>query len=250
MGPTALPETGYAAKVALADLPAGQHVFYRVTFQDLGDLKTRSAPVSGRFKTAPADFRDVTFVWSGDTAGQGWGINVDWGGMKLYEVMRRTEPDFFVHSGDMIYADGPDRRRGAAAVGRRVEEPGDRGEGQGRGDARGVPGQLQVQPPRRARAPLQRRRRPVRPVGRPRGDQQLVHGADPGRRALYRQELRSSRCPRQASHVRLHPAGGAPAGVGAGVPGGAAGAAARSLHARHAELSRAEQREPAAGAGR
>ncbi len=107
MGPTALPETGYAVKVALADLPAGQHVFYRVTFQDLGDLKTRSAPVSGRFKTAPADFRDVTFVWSGDTAGQGWGINVDWGGMKLYEVMRRTDPDFFVHSGDMIYADGP-----------------------------------------------------------------------------------------------------------------------------------------------
>ena len=107
MGPAALPETGYAAKVALTGLPAGQDVFYRVTFLDLGDMKTTSEPVVGRLRTAPVDGRDVTFVWSGDTAGQGWGINPAWGGMRLYEVMRGLEPEFFVHSGDMIYADGP-----------------------------------------------------------------------------------------------------------------------------------------------
>jgi alkaline phosphatase D len=107
VGPAALPESGYAAKVVLAGLPAGQDVFYRVTFLDLGDMKTASAPVVGRFRTAPADGRDVSFVWSGDTAGQGWGINPEWGGMRLYEVMRGLEPDFFVHCGDMIYADGP-----------------------------------------------------------------------------------------------------------------------------------------------
>src|SRR5262245_6934154 len=107
VGPAALPDGGHAAKVMLTGLPAGQDVFYRVTFLDLGDMKTVSAPVVGRFRTAPADGRDVTFVWSGDTAGQGWGINPEWGGMRLYEVMRRLEPDFFVHSGDMIYADGP-----------------------------------------------------------------------------------------------------------------------------------------------
>jgi alkaline phosphatase D len=107
VGPFALPETGYTAKAILTDLPAGQDVFYRVMFQDLGDLKTTSAPVPGRFKTVAADGRDVTFVWSGDTAGQGWGINAEWGGMKIYEVMGRLAPDFFVHSGDMIYADGP-----------------------------------------------------------------------------------------------------------------------------------------------
>jgi alkaline phosphatase D len=49
----------------------------------------------------------VTFAFSGDEAGQGWGINPEWGGMKLYEVMRRASPDFFIHSGDQIYADGP-----------------------------------------------------------------------------------------------------------------------------------------------
>ena len=107
VGPAALPEAGHTAKVVLTGLPAGQDVFYRATFLDLGDMKTTSEPVVGRFRTAPVDGRDVTFVWSGDTVGQGWGINQAWGGLRLYEVMRGLEPDFFVNSGDMIYADGP-----------------------------------------------------------------------------------------------------------------------------------------------
>ena len=49
----------------------------------------------------------MRFAWSGDTAGQGWGINEAWGGMKIYEAIRKTNPDFFLHSGDTIYADGP-----------------------------------------------------------------------------------------------------------------------------------------------
>jgi alkaline phosphatase D len=107
VGPAALPDTGYTAKALLTGLPAGQDVFYRVMFLDLADMKTTSVPVVGRFRTAPVDARDVTFIWSGDTAGQGWGINPEWGGMRLYEVMRRVDPDFFVHSGDLIYADNP-----------------------------------------------------------------------------------------------------------------------------------------------
>jgi alkaline phosphatase D len=104
---TALAETGYAAKVVLRGLPAGQDIVYRVTFQDLGDLTATSVPVTGRLRTAPAEGRNVSFVWSGDTAGQGWGINANWGGMRIFEAMHRLDPDFFVHSGDMIYADGP-----------------------------------------------------------------------------------------------------------------------------------------------
>ena len=46
-------------------------------------------------------------MWSGDTAGQGWGINPSFGGMKIYEAMRQRSPLFFIHSGDNIYADGP-----------------------------------------------------------------------------------------------------------------------------------------------
>jgi alkaline phosphatase D len=106
-GPAALAESDFTARVDLTGLPSGQEIFYRVTFEDLADSKLVSAPVSGRFRTAPAGRRTITFAWSGDEAGQGWGINPAWGGMKMYEVMRRTSPDFFIHSGDQIYADGP-----------------------------------------------------------------------------------------------------------------------------------------------
>ena len=106
-GPAALAETDYTAKIQLVDLPSGQKIFYRVSFQDLSDINRSSEPVVGSFATAPAEARDITFVWSGDTAGQGWGINEDWGGMKIYETMRQVQPDFFVHCGDTIYADGP-----------------------------------------------------------------------------------------------------------------------------------------------
>ena len=50
-----------------------------------------SAPVGGRRRTAPTQGRDILFAWSGATAGQGFGINLDWGGMKIYETMRRLQ---------------------------------------------------------------------------------------------------------------------------------------------------------------
>jgi alkaline phosphatase D len=105
-GPAALIDSDYTAKLDVSGLPAGQRIFYRVSFQDLADLKGVSVPIVGQLRTAPAAGR-VRFVWSGDTVGQGYGINPDFGGMKLYDAMRRTEPDFFIHSGDTIYADGP-----------------------------------------------------------------------------------------------------------------------------------------------
>jgi len=107
VGPHAIDATDFTTRVDLRDLTPGQDVFYRVTFQDLGDLKTTSVPVTGRLRTAPNAARDITFQWSGDTAGQGYGINPEWGGMKIYETMRRAQPDFFIHCGDTIYADGP-----------------------------------------------------------------------------------------------------------------------------------------------
>ncbi|MGE3541401.1 MAG: alkaline phosphatase [Candidatus Tectimicrobiota bacterium] len=105
-GPAALAVRNFTARVELTGLPAGQEIFYRVRFQDLADPQLLSAPVQGHFRTAPAQRRAITFVWGGDTAGQGWGINPAWGGMKIYEQMRRQQPDFFIHCGDYIYADG------------------------------------------------------------------------------------------------------------------------------------------------
>src|SRR5262249_16680072 len=107
VGPAALEPTDFTARVDLQGLPADQRISYRVTFVDLADNRTASVPIVGSFRTPPAAKRDVVFAWSGDEAGQGWGINRDWGGMKLYEAMRVTRPEFFIHSGDQIYADGP-----------------------------------------------------------------------------------------------------------------------------------------------
>src|SRR6478736_4048383 len=102
----ALPESDFTAKALIERLPAGQDIFYRVRFEDLAAPTITGEAQIGRFRTAPADRRDVSFVWSGDTAGQGWGIDEARGGMRTYATMRKSRPDFFIHSGDNIYADG------------------------------------------------------------------------------------------------------------------------------------------------
>jgi alkaline phosphatase D len=106
-GPLALPDVGdLTSRVDLTGLPADQEVFVRVAYEALDGGKARSAPLLGQFRTAPRKRRDVRFLWSGDTAGQGWGINPDIGGMRCYKAMTATGADFFIHSGDNIYADG------------------------------------------------------------------------------------------------------------------------------------------------
>jgi len=110
-GPIATARNDYTARVDLRDLPPGQRVYYRVRFQDLVHQSALSAPHTGSLMVpvgaGAKQSRDVTFAFSGDEAGQGWGINESWGGYRIYESMRRFHPDFFIHSGDQIYADGP-----------------------------------------------------------------------------------------------------------------------------------------------
>jgi alkaline phosphatase D len=67
----ALPETDCTANMLLENLPAGKHIFYRIRFEDF------SSPTISR------------------------------GGMRTYATMLRHRPDFFIHSGDNIYADVP-----------------------------------------------------------------------------------------------------------------------------------------------
>jgi alkaline phosphatase D len=103
----ALPDSDLTAKALLEGLPAGQDIFYRIRFQNLDLPTVESEPVVGRFRTAPADRRSISFVWSGDTAGQGWGIDEARGGMRTFRTMLNNRPDFFIHCGDSIYADCP-----------------------------------------------------------------------------------------------------------------------------------------------
>ena len=104
-GSIARDATGFTARADIPDLPAGQRIFYRVQFEDLADSRNLSLPSTGSFLSAPDAPRDVLFAWSADTVGQGWGINPEFGGLRIYETMRRAKPDFFIHCGDTIYAD-------------------------------------------------------------------------------------------------------------------------------------------------
>ncbi len=103
-GPVVSPDSDLAGTVELVGLPTAQTVCYRITFED---GRTRSEPVVGQFLTPPAAGASVRFAWSGDTCGQGYGINPDWGGLRTYAAVRRAAPAFFLHSGDLVYADNP-----------------------------------------------------------------------------------------------------------------------------------------------
>jgi len=116
-GPHALDVSDFTSRVDLTHLPADSDIFVRVTYQDLDSGRATSEPVLGQFRTPPSKSRPIRFVWSGDTAGQGWGIDLGFGGMKIYEAMRQVRPDFFIHSGDTIYADGPMTERVTDASG-------------------------------------------------------------------------------------------------------------------------------------
>ena len=73
-----------------------------------GDIVSARKGVAGITKVvAVRASRDVTIAWTADTAGQGWGINPDFGGYRIYNAMAALVPDFFLCSGDNIYADGP-----------------------------------------------------------------------------------------------------------------------------------------------
>jgi alkaline phosphatase D len=105
-GPYALESSDFTARQDLVGLPQGEDVYVKVWFEDLTNARAKSEPVMGHFHTI-GKHDNIRFVWGGDTAGQGWGINESFGGMRIYEAMRQVEPQFFIQSGDNVYSDGP-----------------------------------------------------------------------------------------------------------------------------------------------
>jgi alkaline phosphatase D len=103
----ASPDSDFTAKRLLDGLPSGQDIFYRVRFESIDARGISGETQTGRFRTAPSQRNSISFVWSGDTMGQGWGIDPSRGGLRTYRTMLDNRPDFFIHSGDHIYADCP-----------------------------------------------------------------------------------------------------------------------------------------------
>ncbi|WP_244931601.1 alkaline phosphatase D family protein [Nocardioides sp. W7] len=104
-GAWATGSSDHTARLALDRLAPGREYAVRLGFEDehgvLGETQTAT------FRTGSLHEAATSFVWTGDTCGQGWGINPDLGGLIGYRAMHETRPDFFVHAGDTIYADGP-----------------------------------------------------------------------------------------------------------------------------------------------
>ena len=104
-GPVLSPASDGTGRIRLTGLEPGQTVHYRVTLE--GEDGAKSEAATGVFRTVPRSSAPLRFLWSGDVVGQGWGINESLGGMTIFGTMADLEPDFFIHSGDAIYADGP-----------------------------------------------------------------------------------------------------------------------------------------------
>src|SRR6266850_8120415 len=58
----ALAETDFTAKALIEGLPAGQDIFYRIRFEDLAAPTIAGEPVVGRFRSAPANRRSISFT--------------------------------------------------------------------------------------------------------------------------------------------------------------------------------------------
>ena len=106
-GPVVTARSDFTGELKVRGLEAGRDYFYRVRAVDPDDPRRGSAWELGRLRTAPARREDIRFLWSGDIAGQGWGANPDFGGFRIAPAMAAREADFFLSSGDNVYADGP-----------------------------------------------------------------------------------------------------------------------------------------------
>jgi len=104
VGPLVGAASDGAGTVALTGLPAAQTIAVRVRFAREA-ARGASAWATATFATPRPDRFRV--AWTGDTCGQGYGRNPEWGGLRGYAAIRAAEPQLFIHSGDLIYADNP-----------------------------------------------------------------------------------------------------------------------------------------------
>ena len=115
-GPWATDASDLTAKIPLRGLAPGREYDVELAFED--EQGNRGEVGRASFRTASVHPAATSFVWTGDTCGQGWGINPELGGLLGYRAMHETRPDFFIHAGDTIYADGPSPRASSSRTGR------------------------------------------------------------------------------------------------------------------------------------
>lgn len=104
-GGAADPAADLTAVADLSGLPPGARVRYRCYLR--APSGAAGDAIEGSFATAPAARVTTGLVWSADLCGQGWGQDAARGGYRILDAMARLEPELFVCSGDLVYADDP-----------------------------------------------------------------------------------------------------------------------------------------------
>lgn len=97
--------TDFTARSTLTDLTPG--TAYEAELWFAGSDGTLGQTRRIAFATPSRDPAPTSFAWSGDTCGQGYGINPDAGGLIGYAAVADLRPDVFIHCGDNVYADEP-----------------------------------------------------------------------------------------------------------------------------------------------
>ena len=109
--PQALDVTDFTTRVRLTGLPPDAQIHVKVEARGLEAAHAQPWVRKSVFRSVPATARPVRFAWSADVNGQGFGINPEAGGLRMFETMRQRDLDFFVHLGDTVYADHPLQHR-------------------------------------------------------------------------------------------------------------------------------------------
>jgi alkaline phosphatase D len=106
------PGAAYSTQFMLSGLSAGKEYEIVVEASPLNRKKV-SATMEGKFKTAPATDvpSDVNFIV---TTGTSYPDVDSESGYKLYPSSLKLDPEFFVHTGDIVYYDGYAKNAGLA----------------------------------------------------------------------------------------------------------------------------------------
>ena len=125
----ALPESDFTAKALIEDLPAGQDIFYRVRFEDLAapTIIERGAGRPFPHRAEPPALGLVRLVGRHRRARAGASTRRA-AACAPTRPCCSNRPDFFIHSGDSIYADCPIRADIEAAERRNLAQHRHRGE--------------------------------------------------------------------------------------------------------------------------
>ena len=262
VGPAALPETGFTARVDLRGLPAGQTIAYRVLFEDLAELGSMSLPVTGRFRSAQARRRHPRASRPGRGAPAALG--------RARRAARLVGGHGRPGMGDRPRAGRPahlrDDRAWRPISSSTPATPSTPTQPLVAGGARSTTarsgatwsrpekakvaetldefrGNYRVQPARRQRAPLQRRGAAAHAVGRPRGRSTTgTRASAVGRPALHREERGAAGRARQARLPRVHADPLRLATTPSASTAHAVRPAARGVRDRHAQLRAAPTR--------